>query len=92
MDWYDGVHLTGRVFTAHERALLEQHAGVWNVHTDNGETLGAKGAGAKRPMDLRLTHYHHMNALVALLSCHMDSKCESIIRYPEREIQSGDPQ
>lgn len=91
MDWYDGVHLKDRAFTAHERDSLERHARVSSVKTKNGETMGVKGTVVKRPMDLKLTHYHHMNALVALLSCHTDQSCESIICYPGREIRSGNP-
>lgn len=91
MDWYDGVHLKDRTFTAHERDSLERHARVSSVKTKNGETMGVKGTVVKRPMDLKLTHYHHMNALVALLSCHTDQSCESIICYPGREIRSGNP-
>lgn len=91
MDWYDGVHLKDRAFTAHERDSLELHARVLSVKTTNGEMMGVKGTVVKRPMDLKLTHYHHMNALVALLSCRTDPSCESIICYPGREIRSGNP-
>lgn len=80
MGWYNSLCLKGRILTSHERKSLESY--VSTVGTDDGEMIKAKGTVVKRPMDLKLTHYHHTNALLALMSCYIDSGCQTNICYP----------
>lgn len=86
MAWYDGVYLKGRGFTVHENQAFEKYAGVSLSQTDNGTTICGKRTFVKRPMNLKLTHYHHMNALLAFISCYTDPGVQPLIRYNEREI------
>lgn len=86
MAWYDGVYLKGRGFTVHERQAFERYAGVSLLQTDNGTTISEKRTLVKRPINLKVTHYHHMNALLAFMSCYTDPGVEPLIRYDEREI------
>lgn len=91
MAWHDGVYSKGRFFTDHEKQVLEKYARVSITHTDNGDMISAKETVVKRPMDLKLTHYNHTNALIAFISCYTGSNRESVIHYPGREIQRANP-
>lgn len=90
MSWYDGVYLKGRCFTAHEKRAFANHTGVTLTQTADGAKITGERIFARRPMNLQLTHYHHMNALLAFISCHTDLALESIIHYDDREIVTMD--
>lgn len=82
--WYNSLLLQNR--TDHEKKTL-QRVDVSVINQNGGDVIGPRGKPFTRPMSIELTHYHHMEALLAMIACYIDPTVKSLYDYPERHVQ-----
>lgn len=86
MAWYDCLLLKNRTLTEHEKRNLN-HVGISCMTRRGDELIGPKGGGFSRPRSVALTHYHHVNNLLAMMVCYVDPTVKSLSEYPVRDVQ-----
>jgi hypothetical protein len=82
--------LKNRTLTDHEKEKLDRvnvrsasSNGV-DVMIDPNESVFA------RPMYVQLTHYHHLDALLAIMACYVNPGVKSSYGYPVRQVHPGE--
>lgn len=84
--WYDCLLLKDRTLTDYEKEKLDRV----NVRAGSAKgghvTIGPKDSLFTRPMYVPLTHYHHLDALLAIMACYVSPRVKSLYDYPVRHV------
>lgn len=84
--WHNCLLLKDRTLTDHEKKSLDG-VNVRSVsHNEVDVMIGPKDSPFTRPMNVQLTHYHHLNALLAMIACYFDPTVKSLYDYPVRHV------
>lgn len=83
---YNCLLLKSRTLTDHEKTNLD-HVGVSYIPHEEYVLIGPKGGDFTSPMTIELTHYHHLDNLLALMACYVDPDVKSVSDYPVRHVQ-----
>ncbi|TKS64986.1 hypothetical protein D9C73_027778 [Collichthys lucidus] len=78
---YNCLLLKSRTLTDHEKMNLD-HVGVSYTSHEEYVLIGPKGGDFTSPMTIELTHYHHLDNLLALMACYVDPDVKSLSDYP----------
>lgn len=90
--WYDCLLLKNRSLTDHEKEKLDR-VNVRSVSANGVDVMiGPKESLFTRPMYVQLTHYHHLDALLAIMACYFYPGVESSYNYPVRQVHRGEGQ
>ncbi|XP_064814049.1 piggyBac transposable element-derived protein 4-like [Oncorhynchus masou masou] len=92
--WYDCLLLKDRTLTDYEKEKLDRV----NVRAGSAEggdvTIGPTDSLFTRPMYVPLTHYHHLDALLAIMACYVSREwkvCATIPVTPGPVVRSCSP-
>lgn len=83
---YNCLLLKSRTLTDHEKTNLD-HVGVSFITCMQDVLIGPKDGHFTKPMSVELTHYHHLDNLLAMMACYVDPNVKSISDYPVRHVQ-----
>lgn len=91
MSWYDCLLLTNRILTTCEQKNLD-FVELKSVTCPQGVMIGPKESLFLRPMDLQLTHHHHLNAVLSIVSCYIYPQCQAALCYPASHVEYAEEQ
>jgi len=86
--WYDCLLLKDRTLTDHEKERLNC-VNVKSVSCNGVDVMIGpnKDSAFTRPMHVEPTHHHHLEALLAMIACYVDSTVQSLYEHPVRHVQ-----
>ena len=86
--WYDCLLLKDRTLTDREKETLNS-VNVKSVSRNGVDVMIGpnKDSPFIRPMHVELTHYHHLEALLAMVACYVDPTVQSLYEHPVRHVQ-----
>lgn len=85
--WYDCIVLINRTLTEQERINIDHANLKVDIDILGNVTIGPKKSLFSRAMSVELTHYHHLDAILAMIACYVDPTVKSLCNYPVRQVQ-----
>lgn len=82
--WYDCILLEDREFTEHELAQLKR-VNLMCRNIKRGSVIGSHDTVLSRPISVQCTHYHPVQAVLALFAQHVDRTLKG--DYPARHVE-----
>lgn len=89
--WFNCLLLKNRSLTTYEMERLKR-VNVQVVVDETDVVIGPKDSPLSRPMHVTSTHYHHLDALLAILVCYVDPSVKHLNGYPVRRVRHPDAQ
>ena len=85
--FYDCLLVKNRILTKYEKETLQSVNVTFSILDDGDTMIGLTDSRFVRPMYLELTHYYHLDAILAMVATYIDPGVKSLHDYPMRHVR-----